>query len=210
MPLPLNPWGDRRRARVGVLGGSFNPAHPGHCHIAELALKLLRLDQVWLLVSPQNPLKTENGMAPLVERLESARAQAGRHPRLRVAALESAWGTRYTADTIATLRIRFPKVRFVWLMGADNMIQVTRWARWTRIFTAVPVAILARSPYSGKALAATAARRMARFRLSGPATRGLADRKPPAWAFFHSRLHPASATAIRARQTQEQTHNTAI
>lgn len=197
---PLNPWGDNRRARVGLLGGSFNPAHDGHRHVAETALTLLGLDEVWLLVSPQNPLKPQAGMARLAERLASARDVAGRHPRIRATAIETALGTRYTVDTLAALKVRFPRVRFVWLMGADNLVQVSRWARWMRIFRAVPVAILARSPYSQKALAAPAARRLSRFRLGDRAARGLGDRQPPAWVYLHTRLHPASATAIRARR----------
>ncbi|HLO76966.1 MAG TPA: nicotinate-nucleotide adenylyltransferase [Magnetospirillum sp.] len=200
--LPLNPWGDGRRVRVGLLGGSFNPAHDGHRHVAELALKLLGLDEVWLLVSPQNPLKPSAGMAPLAQRLASARAVAGRHPRIRATAIEQALGTRFTVDTIAALRRRFARVRFVWLMGADNLVQIARWARWIRIFRAVPVAILARSPYSQKALAAKAARRLCRFRLGDRAARGLGGRQPPAWVYLHTRLHPASATAIRARRAQ--------
>lgn len=198
--LPLNPWGDRRRARVGLLGGSFNPAHDGHRHVAELALGLLGLDAVWLLVSPQNPLKPQAGMAPLAARLETARAVVAGHPRLCATAIETELGTRYTVDTLAKLRTRFPRVRFVWLMGADNLVQVARWARWLRIFQAVPVAILARAPYSQKALAAKAARRLSRFRLADRAARGLAARRAPAWVYLHTRLHPASATAIRARR----------
>lgn len=196
---PLNPWGDRRRRRVGLLGGSFNPAHAGHRHIAELALKRLGLDEVWLLVSPQNPLKPAAGMAPLADRMDSARSVAG-HPRIRATDIETALGTRYTADTLARLAVRFPRCRFVWLMGADNLAQVSRWERWLRIFRSVPVAILARSPYSQRALASKAARRLARFRMAPGQARGLADRDPPVWAFLHTRLHPASATAIRARR----------
>lgn len=195
--IPLNPHGDNRRARIGLLGGSFNPAHDGHRHVAELALKLLGLDAVWLLVSPQNPLKPVAGMAPLAERLHSARAVLGTHPRLRATAIEQQIGTRYTADTLAALKPRFPRARFVWLMGADNLGQIAHWDRWIRIFQAVPVAILARSPYSQRALAAKAARRLARFRIPDGRARGLAGRQPPAWVFLHTRLHPASATAIR-------------
>jgi nicotinate-nucleotide adenylyltransferase len=194
-----NPWGDRRRRRVGLLGGSFNPAHEGHRHVAELALTLLGLDEVWLLVSPQNPLKPAAGMAPLGERLASACCVAGGHPRLHATAIEACLGTRYTADTLAVLHRSFPRRRFVWIMGADNLAQISRWGRWTAIFRAVPVAILARSPYSQKALAAKAARRFARFRLSAGQARGVSDRVPPSWVFLHTRLHPASASAIRAR-----------
>jgi nicotinate-nucleotide adenylyltransferase len=198
---PPNPWGDRRRRRVGLLGGSFNPAHQGHRHVAELALRLLGLDEVWLLVSPQNPLKPAAGMAPLAERLASARLVAAGHPRLRATAIEQRLGTRYTADTLGALRCRFPLSRFVWLMGADNLMQVSRWDRWMRIFRAVPVAILARSPYSQRALAAKAPRRLARFRLRTARAQGLSEAVPPAWVYLHIRLHPASATAIRARRT---------
>ena len=198
-----NPHGDRRRVRIGLLGGSFNPAHEGHRHVAELALKRLGLDQVWLLVSPQNPLKPVAGMASQQERLASARAALAGNPRLLATDIETSLGTRYTADTLSKLKLRFPKVRFVWLMGADNLVQISRWARWTRIFQAVPVAILARSPYSQRALAARAARRLSGFRVRDRAAPGLADRQPPAWVFLHTRLHPASATAIRARRNVE-------
>lgn len=195
---PPNPFGDRRRIRVGLLGGSFNPAHEGHRHIALTALKRLGLDEVWLLVSPQNPLKPQAGMAPLADRLASAGTVTAGHPRLRATAIETELGTRFTADTLAVLKVRFPHMRFVWLMGADNLAQIARWNRWTRIFDAVPVAVLARSPYSQRALAAKAARRMAPFRVDRPIR--LADRTPPAWIFLHTRLHPASASAIRARR----------
>ncbi len=199
-PLPLNPWGDRRRVRVGLLGGSFNPAHDGHRHAALLALARLGLDEVWLLVSPQNPLKPVAGMAPFPQRLAGAGRVVAGHPALRATAIERALGTRYTADTLRALATRFPATRFVWLMGADNLIQVARWHRWMEIFRALPVAVLARIPYSRTALAATAARRLARYRLPAGRARGLADRKPPAWTFLHTRPHPASASAIRARR----------
>ncbi|MGE5504918.1 MAG: nicotinate-nucleotide adenylyltransferase [Actinomycetota bacterium] len=200
--LPPNPWGDGRRRRVGLLGGSFNPGHEGHRYVAETALKAFGLDEVWLLVSPQNPLKPIAGMAPLAERLASARAAAGGHPRIRATDIERRLGTRFTADTLAALRRRFPYCRFVWLMGADNLVQVAQWARWTDIFAGVPVAILARTPYSSKALASRAAHRFARCRISDRRARRLAERAPPAWVFVHSRLHPASATAIRAKRSQ--------
>ncbi len=199
---PLNPWGDRRRVRVGLLGGSFNPAHDGHRHIAQLALKLLGLDEVWLLVSPQNPLKPVAGMAALAERLASAESVAAEDRRLRVGALETRLGTRYTADTVARLRIRFPRTRFVWLMGADNLAQMSRWARWPSILRTVPVAILARGPYSARALAAKPAHRFGDFRLAGGRLRALAGMPAPAWAFFRIRLHPASSTTIRGQRPE--------
>ena len=182
--------------RIGLLGGSFNPAHEGHRHITSIALEKLALDEVWWLVSPQNPLKPKTDMAPLDRRLAKARAMA-RHPRIRVSDIESRLGTRYTVDTLDAMKRRFPNARFVWIMGADNLIQLPRWRNWAGIFARVPVAIFDRPTYSFRALAGKAARRYARHRLR-PALAGiLADAKPPAWIFCHGRLHGASATAIR-------------
>lgn len=198
MALPPNPHGHRLRRRVGLFGGSFNPAHDGHRHVSVTALRRLALDEVWWLVSPQNPLKPARGMAPLAARLAGARAVA-RHPRIRVTAIEAALGTRYTADTLDALARRFPNLRFVWLMGADNLAQMPRWQRWRRIFDTVPIAVFDRSPYSYKALAGTAARRFAHRRLPERQAGVLAETQPPAWVFLHTRLHPASATVIRSR-----------
>jgi nicotinate-nucleotide adenylyltransferase len=197
---PLNPWGDRRRARIGLLGGSFNPAHAGHRHIALRALGLLCLDEVWLLVSPQNPLKPVEGMAPLGQRLASAEAMAGGHPALRPTAMETAWGTAYTAHTLDMLRRRFPRIRFVWLMGADNLAGFHRWFRWDDIFRSVPVAILARGPYSARILGSRAAHRFKASRLPSSRARFLWQGRPPAWVFLHIRRHAASSTAIRNRR----------
>lgn len=138
-PHPLG-YGLWAGLRVGLLGGSFNPAHDGHRYISRLALKLLGLDEVWWLVSPQNPLKPAAGMASLGDRLARAQAVAD-HPRIRVTDLERLLGTRYTADTLAALHRCFPRTRFVWLMGADNLLQVPRWQRWTEIFETTPVAL---------------------------------------------------------------------
>ena len=202
MALPPNPWGGRQRLRVGLLGGSFNPAHDGHLHVAETALVELGLDQVWLLVSPQNPLKPIVGMAPLAQRLATLKAILGSNPRLIATDIERALGTTATVDTLAKLKRRFPNIRFVWIMGADNLLQMARWHRWTRLFQAVPVAILARAPYSWKACSAKAAIHFKTSRLRDGSLRGLANRRPPAWVFRHSRLHPASATAIRNERTR--------
>ncbi len=183
--------------RIGLLGGSFNPAHRGHLEISRVALERLGLDQVWWLVSPQNPLKPERGMAPLGQRLTGARRLA-RDPRVRVSALEGALGTAYTADTVTALARCFPRCRFVWLMGADNLVQISRWKDWEIIFRTLPVAVFDRPSYSLRALAATAARRFAGQRLPEAAARGLAERTPPAWVFVHQRLNPQSSTRIRA------------
>lgn len=183
--------------RIGLLGGSFNPAHAGHRHVSLEALRRLGLDAVWWLVSPQNPLKPVAGMAPFAQRLAEARGVA-RHPRLRVTGIEALLGTRYTADTLTALTRRFRGVRFVWLMGADNLIQVSRWEAWTQIFHAVPVAVLARPTYSLRASSAKAAQRFRRRRLSETRAAGLAAQQPPAWALLHIRLSALSATQIRA------------
>lgn len=190
--------------RIGLLGGSFNPAHAGHRHISLEALRRLRLDEVWWLVSPQNPLKPQEGMASLEERLTEAKRVAA-HPRIRPSAIERDLGTRYTADTLAAIREGFPDCRFVWLMGADNLLQIPLWRRWTSIFYTVPVAVFARPTYSLRALSGTAARRFARFRVKGTGAGALADSIPPAWAFFAIPPHPESATRIRASNPKERT-----
>ncbi|WP_114394294.1 nicotinate-nucleotide adenylyltransferase [Oleisolibacter albus] len=186
-------WAGRR---IGLLGGSFNPAHEGHRFISIEALRRLALDEVWWLVSPQNPLKPRAGMAELDLRVATARQRA-RHPRIRVTAIEADLGTRYTVDTLAALRQRYARTRFVWLMGADNLEQLPRWHDWTRIFAMVPVAVLPRHPYSIRALGGKVARRFAKARVDAGRARELAEMDPPAWTFVHGPLHPASATEIR-------------
>ena len=186
--------------RIGLLGGSFNPAHGGHLHISLLALHRLDLDEVWWLVSPQNPLKPLKGMAPFAKRLASAEALAKGQPRIKVTAIETALGTSYTADTIAALEGRFPHTRFVWLMGGDNLAQLSRWERWVELMRRVPVAVFDRPQTALRALAGKAAQRFARARVPSEAARGLAEMEPPAWAFFHTRLDPRSATEIRKRR----------
>lgn len=189
--------GRRPGRRIGLLGGSFNPAHDGHRHISLWALRVLDLDEVWWLVSPQNPLKPRAGMAGLVRRVALARAVA-RDRRSRVGALEAELGTLYTVDTLAALRRRLPRIRFVWLMGADNLAQIHRWQGWSRIFRAVPIAVLDRPTYSLGAATGHAARRFAGHRRGPRAVRRLALAKPPAWVLLRGRRHPASASAIRA------------
>jgi nicotinate-nucleotide adenylyltransferase len=182
--------------RVGLLGGSFNPAHEGHLHVSEVALRALRLDQVWWLVSPQNPLKPAKGMAKLDVRLKTARALA-RDPRILITDIERPLGTRYTVDTLVKLKRRFPATHFVWLMGSDNLIQIPRWRDWKTIFALVPVAVVARPGTAVKALSGVAAQRFAAARRAPSA--GLALARPPAWTFIEARRSPASATALRAQ-----------
>ena len=190
--------GAARGLSIGLLGGSFNPAHSGHLALSLEALRTLKLDRIWWLVSPQNPLKPEDGMAPFKDRIAAASAVA-RHPRLIVTDIEARLGTRYTADTLDALARRCPTHRFVWLMGADNLVQVSRWERWPRIFHTVPVAIFARPSYSLRALAGAAARRYRRNRVPERRASALAGMDPPAWVFCRMRLDPTSASAIRAR-----------
>lgn len=199
MLTPPNPRHGRiwDGCRVGLLGGSFNPAHAGHRHISLEAMKRLGLDAVWWLVSPQNPLKPAAGMAPFAERMDSAR-RAARHPRIVVTGIEAELGTRYTADTLRALTARFPRTEFVWLMGADNLAQIRHWQRWTKIFETMPVAVYDRPSYSLRALSGLAAQRFARARIDQDHTRALAGTAPPAWVFFLAKRHPASATALRA------------
>ncbi len=189
----------RGARRVGLLGGSFNPGHAGHLEISRLALDRLRLDEVWWLVSPQNPLKAAAGMAPFEARLEAARA-FHTDPRLRVTGVERELGTRYTKDTLHALKGRFPGIRFVWIMGADNMARVCRWKSWPGIFRSVAIAVFARPSYSSRALSGRAARRFGTARVAESRAGGLADMRPPAWVFLNRPRNPASATRIRARR----------
>jgi nicotinate-nucleotide adenylyltransferase len=187
----------RRERRIGLLGGSFNPAHDGHRHISLEALRRLDLDEVWWLVSPQNPLKPAAGMAPLATRLADAQAMA-RHPRIRVTDIEDRLSTRYTVDTLRQLCRRHRDHRFVWLIGADNLIQIPSWKAWQEIFHTAAVAVFARPSYSLPALAGHAATQFAASRITEDQAPCLAWRKPPAWVFIRNRLHPASSTSIRA------------
>lgn len=195
--------------RIGLLGGSFNPAHAGHRHVAELARRKFRLDQVWLLVSPGNPLKPAAGMAAFAKRLASARAVAdGR--RIVATAIEAALGTRYTIDTIRVLRRRFPRAEFVWLAGADILDELPRWRRWVDIVRLVPLGVLPRPNYNHRALSGHAARRLRHARRSARAATALPSMSPPAWVFLTAPQHPASASAIRAARTRtlkEQSHS---
>lgn len=187
--------------RIGLLGGSFNPAHEGHLHISLEALKRLKLDRVWWVVSPQNPLKPADDMAPLADRLESARSMA-RHPQIDVTDIETRLGSTFTAETLDKLTQRYSRHRFVWLMGADNLTQIPHWKDWNKIFTRVPIAIFGRPSYDSKALFGKAATRYRSSRVLERDVAGLADRAPPAWAFLAIRRHAASATAIRHRSRQ--------
>lgn len=183
--------------RVGVFGGSFNPAHAGHVHVTETAMRRLGLDRAIWLVSPQNPLKSDRETAPLSARLAGARAVAPKGAL--VSDFETRAGTRYTVDTLRALKARFPGVRFVWIMGADNLAQIHRWRAWREIARLVPIAVVARpGPDALKGRFSPFTARFARARLPERRAAGLAAAEPPAWTYLTAPLHPASSTAIRA------------
>ena len=181
---------------IGLLGGSFDPAHEGHAHITREAIKRLGLDEVWWLVSPGNPLKSR-GPAPLADRMKRARAVM-RHPRVRVTALEAELGTRYTFQTLTRLIALYPGVRFVWLMGADNLADFHRWENWRGIMGLLPVAVLARPGQRISARMSVAARYFRRDRLLGREAQLLCHAEPPAWVFLNVPLNSLSSTSIRA------------
>jgi nicotinate-nucleotide adenylyltransferase len=182
--------------RIGLLGGSFNPPHDGHVHVSRAALRKLRLDFVWWLVSPQNPLKPSRGMASFDKRLDAAKRLSNRHPRMIATGIEAELGTRFTIDTLRALIRHFPHVHFVWLMGSDNLVQIPRWRRWQQIFYQVPIAVVARP---GSALAARQSKAAIRFKSSlHPADAGLPQEKPPAWTVIDVKRNPSSGTRLRA------------
>jgi nicotinate-nucleotide adenylyltransferase len=182
--------------RIGLLGGSFNPPHAAHRAISLFAIKRLKLDRVWWLVSPGNPLKDHDGLRDLDERAEAARRVAN-DPRIDVSCLEAVIGTRYTVDTITYLRRRCSGLRFVWIMGADNLAQFHRWEHWRRIASEVPLAVIDRPPQSFRALAAPAARALAPYRLPEKDAGLLATRRAPAWVFLTGMKLNLSSTRLR-------------
>jgi nicotinate-nucleotide adenylyltransferase len=182
--------------RIGLLGGSFNPPHVAHRAISLFAIKRLKLDRVWWLVTPGNPLKDQGGLHDLNARTAAARKMAN-DPRIDVSCLESVIGTRYTVDTISYLRRRASGLRFVWIMGADNLAQFHRWQNWRRIASEVPIAVIDRPPQSFRALAAPAAQALARYRLPENQAGRLADQRPPAWIFLTGMKLNLSSTGLR-------------
>jgi nicotinate-nucleotide adenylyltransferase len=198
-PALLRPGFDLKPGmRVGLFGGSFNPAHAGHAHVAQTARKRLGLDRVIWLVSPQNPLKPSHETGALAARMAGARAFA-RTPGMIVSDLESRIGSPYTIDTLRALKARFPGVAFVWLMGADGLAQLHRWRGWTQIAQEVPMAVIARPGTALKSRFSPAARRLARARRPDHATLGLAASPGPAWVFLTEPLNFESSTALRAQ-----------
>ena len=190
--IPVHGYG----MRIGLLGGSYNPPHAAHRAISLFAMKRLRLDRIWWLVSPGNPLKAQGGLHDLRERTEAARRIAN-DPRIDVTCLEAVIGTRYTVDTITYLRRRCSGLRFVWIMGADNLAQFHRWENWRRIASEVPIAVIDRPPQSFRALAAPAARTLASYRIAENDAGMLATRRAPAWVFLTGLKLNLSSTRLR-------------
>lgn len=181
---------------TGLLGGSFNPAHGGHRRITLFAMEALGLDETWWLVSPGNPLKPQAGMAPLKARLLSARKQA-RRARIVPTAIEQRLGTRYTVDTLEKLVRRYPKRRFVWLMGSDNLAQLHRWKDWRRIARTMPIAVIARPGYDGEAMASPAMAWLRRYIVPAASIRKRGQWSAPALVLLRFDPDYRSATAIR-------------
>jgi nicotinate-nucleotide adenylyltransferase len=196
-PLPPH----ARGLRVGLFGGSFNPPHAAHRAAALFALHRLRLDQVWWLVTPGNPLKDSRDLPPLADRIAAARRIAC-HPRIRVTGVEAAFGTRYTCDTLAVLTRRCPGMRFVWVMGADNLPAFHRWRNWRRVADLVPIAVVDRGGITLRALGGRAPTALAPVRLTERLAPALAGRKPPAWVYLHGLKLTLSSTGLRQKIRQ--------
>ncbi|MFN4113498.1 MAG: nicotinate-nucleotide adenylyltransferase [Sphingomonadaceae bacterium] len=183
-------------ARIGLLGGSFNPAHGGHRRISLFALEALALDEVWWLVSPGNPLKPKAGMAPLAKRLRSAMVQSRRAP-IRPTAVEQMLATRYTIDTLQALKRRYPRHRFIWLMGADNLAQFHHWRDWRAIARTMPIAVIARPGYDAAAIASPAMAWLRRYRVPLASLTHRGNWSAPALAIVRFDPDSRSATALR-------------
>jgi nicotinate-nucleotide adenylyltransferase len=183
-------------ARIGLLGGSFNPAHGGHRAISLFAMDALGLDEVWWLVSPGNPLKPASGMAPLPARLARAQRVARRAP-IRATAIERDLHTRYTVDTLRALTRRYPRNRIIWLMGADNLAQFSQWRDWRGIARQMPIAVIARPGYDDDAHGSAAMSWLRRFVRSPRQAKGWTNWRPPALVLLRFRPDPRSATLLR-------------
>ncbi|MGQ0455576.1 MAG: nicotinate-nucleotide adenylyltransferase [Hyphomicrobium sp.] len=182
--------------RVGIMGGTFNPPHDGHRIVAETAIKRLRLDQLWWVATPGNPLKEHDGLTPLDERLALMRRYA-HGPSMKLTGFERELGTPYTAATLSFLTTRYPGVRFVWVMGADNLATFDRWQHWRNIAATMPIAIVDRPGWRMNGLAGPAAAALAGHRIPERNAAALWRQPPPAWVFLTSRLSPLSSTTLR-------------
>jgi nicotinate-nucleotide adenylyltransferase len=187
-----------RGMAVGLFGGSFNPPHAGHALVAEIALRRLRLDRLWWMVTPGNPLKSARELLPLAERIARSRAIA-RDPRIVVTAFEQAFHVRYTADTLALVKARNPGVDFVWIMGADSLRDFHRWQRWQQIATTFPIAVVDRPGSTLSFLSSIMAKTFDYARVDETDAPRLARLKAPAWTFIHGPRSSLSSTEIRKR-----------
>jgi nicotinate-nucleotide adenylyltransferase len=188
-----------RHMRIGLLGGSFNPAHSAHVEISLTALKRLGLDQVWWMVTPGNPLKDPSKLPSVAKRVAAAKRVAS-HPRIAVTGFAGGKGSAYTIDLLTELKRRFPGVNFVWLMGADNLAQFHRWRSWQKIFASMPIAVLDRPGFRLKARASQAGMRFQEFHVDESDASGLARLSPPAWTILTHRLSHLSSTKLRAEK----------
>lgn len=188
--------------RIGIMGGTFNPPHEGHRIVAETAVKRLRLDQLWWVVTPGNPLKNNGGLPPLEGRMRAAKPFA-RGPRMKITGFEEDLGTPYTAATLAFLKQRYPSVRFVWVMGADNLATFDRWQHWQSIAATLPIAVVDRPGWRLKSQAGRAATTLMSSRIPERDAARLPDLEPPAWTFLTSKLSGLSSTALRAERLQQ-------
>lgn len=186
--------------RVGLFGGSFDPVHDGHVHVAKTAMKRLGLHRVWWIVSPRNPLKP-HAPGDFARRFEAV-AQAADAPRMVVSDIEARLGTRYTADLVDRLTRRHPGVHFVWIMGADSLAGFHRWHRWTDIAAQLPLAVIARPADPVRARLSRAARQLSRYRLAQSQARALPACPAPCWTYLTARLHAHASSAIRARSSR--------
>lgn len=184
--------------RIGVMGGSFNPPHDGHRVVAETAVKRLRLDRLWWVVTPGNPLKSNGGLPPLADRITLAEAHA-HGPRMTITGFERELGTPYTAATLAFLKRRYPSVQFVWVMGADNLASFHRWQHWRAIASLMPIAVVDRPGWRLAALSSPAAHVLAKRRVPEQKAAALPRAKPPAWVFLTTRLSASSSTVLRRK-----------
>jgi nicotinate-nucleotide adenylyltransferase len=186
--------------RIGLLGGSFNPPHDAHVEISLAAVKRLGLDQVWWLVTPGNPLKDASKLPDLAGRVQAAKDFVAKHPRIEVTGFAGEKSSPYTIDLLSEIKRRFPAVKFVWLMGADNLADFHRWRAWERIFKLMPIAVLDRPSFRLKARASKAAHRFSEFHVDESDASGLAQLEPPAWTILSHRLSALSSTKLRAKK----------
>jgi nicotinate-nucleotide adenylyltransferase len=191
-PLPAGSPG----MRIGLFGGSFNPPHDAHRAASLLAWKRLALDRIWWLPTPGNPLKDTGGLLPLARRVERAQTLAA-NPFIEVTGIEARMGTRFTYDTVSRLRSRYPLVRFVFLMGADNLAGFHRWRRWRELSNLVPIAVIDRAGWTFRALASPAASALRNSRIPEHSAVKLASQPPPAWVLLPGLKSSQSSTALR-------------